>query len=276
MAKIVKLNVAHFSDPVIKLYTDTIPAVQVGTIGGYTAVADPTGSARRSFDVGALAAGSYIIICTFPQVVGYLALGSADGEYVVTDERPTTGTGARTVTVTVNDGTDPVSDATVRLTKGAESFSGTTNGSGVVQFNVNDGTWTVAITASGYSFAGASLVVDGTETPTYSITQLSFTTSPPDQITGYWIVLDEEGSPEPGVTISMQFCKPPETDTGVAYDTKVRTAVSDSSGIAEFPGLLPESEYHAWRSSTARKFKITTPALTPSAVPLGSISGADE
>lgn len=277
MAKTVKINIAHFTDPVVKIYTDTLPAVQVGTVGGYTCVADPTGSARRSFDGSDIPSGVYVVIGTFPLYVGYLIMGSSAGVYNVTDTlSAASGTGARTVTVTVNDGTNPVESATVRLTKGAESFIASTNASGVATFNVDDGTWTVAITASGYSFAGATLVVDGAETPTYSLTQLSFSASPPDQITGYWVVLDETGAVEPDVVINMRFKCFKDGNEGVAYDSKTRTATSNVSGIAEFPGLHPESEYEAWRTNTTRKFIITTPALTPSAVPLGSIIGADE
>jgi hypothetical protein len=80
-----------------------------------------------------------------------------------------TGGGARTVTITVTLGGLPLEGATVRLSKGGESFTGSTNGSGQVVFNVDDGTWTVAITASGASFAGASLVVDGNEAATYAM-----------------------------------------------------------------------------------------------------------
>jgi hypothetical protein len=57
-----------------------------------------------------------------------------------------TGTGARTVVVTVNDGTTVLQNAAVRLTEGANSFKGLTNVSGVVTFNVDDATYTVGIT----------------------------------------------------------------------------------------------------------------------------------
>ena len=89
-----------------------------------------------------------------------------------------TGSGARTVTITVNDGTTVLENARVRLTEGANTYTGLTNVSGVVTFNLDDATYTVGITKSGYSYAGTTLVVDGTETRTYSMTVISVT--PPD------------------------------------------------------------------------------------------------
>lgn len=85
------------------------------------------------------------------------------------------GTGARTVTITVNDGTTALESAAVRMTKGSESYVLTTNASGQCTFNLDDGMWTVAVTRSGYQYAGTTLVVDGDESATYSITENSST-----------------------------------------------------------------------------------------------------
>jgi hypothetical protein len=83
------------------------------------------------------------------------------------------GTGARTVTITVNDGTTVLENAIVRMTEGANSFTALTNSSGVAVFNLDDATYTVAVTKPGYSYSGTSLVVNGTETATYSMTAIS-------------------------------------------------------------------------------------------------------
>jgi hypothetical protein len=88
------------------------------------------------------------------------------------------GTGARTVTITVNDGTTALQNAIVRMTEGVNTYTATTNVSGVCTFNLDDATYTVSITKSGYSYAGTTLVVDGTEAVTYSMTQI--TPSAPD------------------------------------------------------------------------------------------------
>lgn len=91
------------------------------------------------------------------------------------DPLPNTGTGARTVTVTVNDGSDPLESARVRFTKGAATYVQSTDASGNATFNLDDGTYTVAISLVGYTYAGSSQVVDGDETPTYSMTALTIT-----------------------------------------------------------------------------------------------------
>jgi hypothetical protein len=111
------------------------------------------------------------------------AIRGADGDTLETlsdqiDGLGTTGTGARTVTITVNDGTIVLQNARVRLTEGANTYTGSTNASGVIVFNVDDATYTVGITKSGYTYAGTTLIVDGTETRTYSMTVVSVT--PPD------------------------------------------------------------------------------------------------
>jgi len=80
------------------------------------------------------------------------------------------GSGARTVTITVNDGATAIQNAVVRLTDGATSYRTLTNVSGVAVFNVDDATYTVSITKLGYTYAGTTLVVNGTETATYSMT----------------------------------------------------------------------------------------------------------
>jgi len=83
------------------------------------------------------------------------------------------GTGARTVTITVNDGTTVLENALVRITEGSNTFYKLTNSSGVAVLNVDDATYTVAITKAGYSYSGTSLVVNGDEAETYSMTAIS-------------------------------------------------------------------------------------------------------
>lgn len=83
------------------------------------------------------------------------------------------GSGARTVTITVNDGTTVLENALVRITEGANTFYKLTNSSGVAVLNVDDATYTVAITKAGYSYSGTSLVVNGDEAETYSMTAIS-------------------------------------------------------------------------------------------------------
>lgn len=82
-------------------------------------------------------------------------------------------TGARTVTITVDDSTNPVENATVRLTQGAQTEALQTDANGQVTFNLDDATYTVAITKLGYTYGGSSLVVTGDATLTISISEIT-------------------------------------------------------------------------------------------------------
>lgn len=159
-----------------------------------------------------------------------------------------TGGGARTVTITVNDGTNALQNAKVRVTQGAESYVGTTNASGVVTFNLDDATWTIAITKPGYTYAGTTLVVDGNESATYSMTAVTITPSSGSLVTGYWVCYSELGVVESGVSITMQATKVP-SDTGFALDSAIRTATSGSDGVAQFTNLIPGATYRVQRNS---------------------------
>ncbi|KKL14537.1 hypothetical protein LCGC14_2514660, partial [marine sediment metagenome] len=55
-----------------------------------------------------------------------------------------TGTGARTIAVTVNDGAAVLENATVRFTEGANTYAGPTDASGEISFSLDDATYAVA------------------------------------------------------------------------------------------------------------------------------------
>ena len=181
------------------------------------------------------------------------------------------GSGARTVTITVTLNSNAVEGATVRLTKSAETYTGTTNASGVVTFNVDDGTWTVAITAAGASFAGASLVVDGNETQTYTLTATSITPSSSGLVTGYWVCYSHIGVVESGVSITM-ICKKVPAESGFALDSATRTATSGADGIAQFANLIPGATYQVARGS-GQNFMIKVPDDAAGTIELNSILG---
>jgi hypothetical protein len=165
------------------------------------------------------------------------------------------GTGARTVTITVNDGTTALESASVRLTKGAETYVQKTSSVGRVTFNLDDGTWTVAISLAGYTYAGTTLVVDGDETATYSMTAYSISApASPSLTTGYVVCLGVDGLPELGVSIVAQMTAGPG-DTGYALDTGTITMFSDANGLAQYAGFVRGASYkfkrgmYRWTSS---------------------------
>lgn len=156
------------------------------------------------------------------------------------------GTGARTVAITVTVDSVLQEGAKVRVTKGVETYIVATNVSGVATFNLDDGTWTIAITAPFATFAGASLVVDANVTQTYDMDAVHLSPSDPDKVTAYYLCLDENGDPEAGVEVTIQV-KEASAGLGVvdglALGDPPRTATSDANGMASFVNTIPGYVY---------------------------------
>ena len=183
------------------------------------------------------------------------------------------GTGARTVTITVNDGTTALEDARVRLTKGAESYVTSTNASGIATFYVDDGTWTVVVTLAGYTYAGTTIVVDGNETATYSMTQVVVPSSDPGQVTGFLYCYSESGVVESGAIVTVRQTAVAES-TGVAYDGKARAETSNIAGLVEFTGLFKGGRYEVRRGGS-RSYTVTIPDAANDPYELVSVIGLD-
>lgn len=185
------------------------------------------------------------------------------------------GTGARTVTITVNDGTNVLQNAVVRFTEGSNTYRAITNASGVATFNLDDATYTVAVSKVGYYYAGTTMVVNGTETATYSMTAVNVTPGTGDLTTGYLTCLDEEGAAEQGVSVRCQVVQVPASGTGFAYDSAVQLATSDADGLVEFP-MVKGARYLVWRGSIKPPQGITPILISASAgstTALGSLIG---
>lgn len=160
------------------------------------------------------------------------------------------GTGARTVTVTVNNGTDALENATVRMTEGVNTYTALTNASGVAVFNLDDATYTVSISKAGYSYSGTTLVVDGIETVTYSMTAIAITPGA-DNLTTGWLVTRVAGVATAGITIRYQQQQAPDDDTGSSYDATIRNVDSDGDGVVELPMVIG-GYYFVWRGTGKR------------------------
>jgi hypothetical protein len=65
------------------------------------------------------------------------------------------------VTVNVSDGTDPVSGATVKLTRGGVDRTPTSTSGGSYMFNVPDGTYTLSVDKRGYDSHTEQVIVNG-------------------------------------------------------------------------------------------------------------------
>jgi len=183
------------------------------------------------------------------------------------------GTGARTVAVTVNDGTDALENATVRFTEGGNTYTGSTVAAGTISFSLDDATYTVSIAKAGYSFTPTSLIVDGDETVTYSMTAVSIAAPPSaTTTTGVMTVYDEEGAVEESVEIHVQITAGPGTD-GLGYDSAVWTETSSALGVVEFAGIVHGAEYKIWRGVAKALAKTFTAPTTGTSFSLTEIIG---
>ena len=187
----------------------------------------------------------------------------------------TTGTGARIVTITVRDSSAaPVQSATVRIYRAGETYAGVTNASGVATFSVDDATFTVAITAAGFSFTPVSLVVSGNVSQTYTLTSTGgVTPSVAPLCTGYFTVYDQNGVIQPNAQVSIQASAPPVGSTGIVMEDAVRTATADNQGIVQFANLIKGATYIVYRTGSLRKFSILVPANAGNTQALTSIVG---
>lgn len=177
------------------------------------------------------------------------------------------GSGARTCVITVDDGAAALAGARVRVTKSGESYVRTANGSGQCTFNLDDGTWTVAITLAGYTYAGTTLVVNGDETATYSMTEVALTPSDdPAQCTGYLTCYDEDGNPEEGVQIKIRQTAASQT-TAYAFDSATRTELSDATGLVQITGLWQGGTYKM-RRGDGDLVTVVIPAAATYALPV--------
>ena len=189
------------------------------------------------------------------------------------------GTGARTVAITVDDGTTTLQSARVRVTKGAESYLLSTDAVGLATFSLDDGTWTVAITLAGYTFTQASLVVAANVTQTYSMTAAGFTPSTePDSVTIQWLVINaHDYAPIGGGegTITIRIKEGPGTD-GYAWGKNERSATTDANGMIEFTNVPVGATIRARLGAVdggGEWFDLTIPADATSPYDAGEIIG---
>lgn len=158
------------------------------------------------------------------------------------------GGGARTIVVTIDDGTDPLENAIVRMTEGANTYTVTTDASGNGTFNLDDATYTVAIYKSGYTYAGTTLVVTADATPTYSMSALNISApANPAMTTAYLNVYDIDGSLLANETFTYQQTTAP-TGTGTSFEPDSGTATSDANGLLQI-AMYKDSYYDITRPS---------------------------
>lgn len=208
-------------------------------------------------------------------VIIYLRAASANNVITrpIRVDLATAGKGARTITFTVDDGSTALENATVRATNGSDTHTRPTDASGNCTFNLDDATYTIAITKAGYTYAGSSLVVSGDATPTLSMTAVSVTApSDPSQATLSVWCRDENGADEQGAIVYAKMTAVPSGDTANAFDSKAIQATSDSDGLASLT-VVRGATYSIKRG----KGEWVTGAVIPdqATVTLSSILGVD-
>lgn len=146
----------------------------------------------------------------------------------------TTGNGAFPLTVHVVDGSsNPIGNATVRLTGTTAPF-GTTNGSGDVVLSVDAGTYALTVTKGGFSYTtGSPVVVTGSATlPPAVMTATSFPSPPdPGQTTIGIKVLGPDGGPGVGLVVEFETVAGPGT-AGYGYSRRSVLATAGGDGMA--------------------------------------------
>jgi hypothetical protein len=154
------------------------------------------------------------------------------------------GTGARTITVTVDDGTDPLENAMVRMTEGVNTYTALSDVTGVATFNLDDATYVVAITKSGYSYAGTTLLVNGTEAETYSMTQVTPTIPDDPALCTVTIpVVNQYGAALVGEVVEIRFNQFTVAATATAVVlSPPPTLTSDANGNVVVE-LLRDADY---------------------------------
>jgi len=159
------------------------------------------------------------------------------------------GSGARVVTVTVNDGALPtpavLENAKVRFSEGGNTYVVSTNASGVATFALDDATYSLAISKVGYSFTPTTQVVDGNETVTKSMTAISITApSSPDVSVGVLNSYDAQGAIEPNVAFTFQMNRGPGTD-GRSFGSEFPASSNGSGRLEE--EFVRGATYEGWR-----------------------------
>lgn len=174
-------------------------------------------------------------------------------------------TGARTVAITVDDGTNPIQNAKVRFTLGAQTGIQSTDVNGQTSFSVDDGTWTVAITASGYSFSSTTLVVDGDENETYSMTQVVITPTANPSTVNAFVVLQNESALVSGTACSAVITSHP-TGSGTSFEKEITTATTGVDGLFQFEAFVGGT-YKVRLGGVTKSVPIPSDAADPYEIP---------
>ena len=239
--------------------------------------AGTTGAKLNSLSAGgdATAANQTIIITHLTDIKGSGFSSSTDTLEKIRDALPvSTGAGAYTLTVTVNDGTTALQNATVRLSEGANAFAGLTNASGVVAFSLDAATYDVAITKDGYSFNPTTKVVAGSGSQTYSMTAVVITPSAdPLKCVATMTCFNNLTNDDSAARVWLQQTSVPTGDDGHVFDGKKVKLTPNSDGEITVT-LWRGAGYKIWRGSSEDD-AVEFTAASAATMSLDSVLGKD-
>ncbi len=184
------------------------------------------------------------------------------------------GTGARTVTITVDDGTDPLENANVRVTQGAESYVLETDVDGLAVFALDDATWAVAIAKPLFAFAPTTLVVDGDEAETYSMTSVAITPSASERTTCYLTLQTLAGVAAPGIDVTFEYIKFTQGAAGEGVSVPHGTQATNAAGYVEWVNIHRLAKYRVRIGDDGQWIEGRT--LDAATTPLINVSGSIE
>ena len=251
-------------------------AVWDEAIAGHV-TAGTTGAKLNSLSAGgdATAANQTTIINHLTDIKGAGFSTSTDTLEKIRDALPvSTGTGAYTLTVTVNDGTTALQNATVRLSEGANVFAGTTNASGVVTFSLDAATYSVAITKDGYTFTPTTKVVAGSGSQTYSMTLVVVVPdADPLKCVATVTCYDVLTADDDDARVFIQQTAVPTGDDNHVFDGREKLLTPDADGVIELT-LWRGATYLMWRG-TDKADGVTFTVPNAATMDIDSVLGAD-
>lgn len=232
-----------------------------GAVYRYTANALELAPSSSGGD--ATAANQVTIINHLTAIKGGGFSGSTDSLEAISDAvaalSVSSGSGAFTVTITVNDGSTVLQGAIVRVSEGVTTISGTTNASGVATFALDAATWSLAITKPGYSFTPTTLAVSGNTTTTRSMTAVTpGAPAAPGLSTGTIVCYGTNGLPESGAKVTVQLVSGPG-DAGSALDGAALELTANGSGVATHNGFVRGAAYKARRGTSGAWVRFVVP-----------------
>lgn len=179
---------------------------------------------------------------------GFITAGSLTAGALAALKAAVLGGGANLITVTVEDDSANLligKQVTVYSSAGESlGIQDITDESGQVQFQLNDGTYKLGVGASsGYeSHTPEVLTVDGTETPTLTVTKIVTSSPPAAELCTVYTYVKINGTLIEGATLSAELLGEDSTVEDTVLSLQKTSATTDANGYAEL-FLVKASEF---------------------------------